>query len=131
MDESATAREPFARYYVRWLISRKGYKLGVITPAQELLQHCDYVLTKAAGNVISTLCIVDCESEGGKTFSLSPVDLARVAREAIEAQETPIALRITILEIGVGEIDRAAKSRLAAYKGRGKGYRTAAVGVDS
>jgi rhomboid protease GluP len=131
MDESATAREPFARYYVRWLISRKGYKLGVVTPAQELLQHCDYVLTKAAGNVISTLCIVDRESEGGKTFTLSPVDLARVARETIAAQQTPIALRITILEIGVGEIDRAAKSRLAAYKGRGKGYRTAAVFVDT
>ncbi|GLS19611.1 hypothetical protein GCM10007874_26280 [Labrys miyagiensis] len=131
MNESATTREPFARYYVRYLITRKGYKLGVVQAAQGLLQHSDYVLTKNTGNVISTIVIVNGESEPGKTFTMPPEDLARVARETVAAQRTPIMLRIAILEIGPEEIDRAAKSRLAAYKGRGKGYRTAAVGVDT
>ncbi|CAM5764055.1 hypothetical protein LMIY3S_01018 [Labrys miyagiensis] len=131
MNEFATAREPFARYYARYLVARKGYKLGVVPVAQELLQHCDYVLTSANGNSLSIIGIVDRESERAKTFDMQPADLARVARETVEAQRTPIMLRISIVEIGSFEVDKASRAHLAAYKGRGKGYRTVAIGVDT
>jgi rhomboid protease GluP len=137
MDESATTREPFARYFVRYLITRKGYKLGVVPQAQELLQHCDYVLTKSGGSRISTIGIVNCESTPGKVCTLPPEDLARIARDIKQsgsvAGRKSLRPKVTIYEIGPEEIARADKSRLSAYRNRGwgKGYSTSAIAVDT
>ena len=60
MDGSGgTAEQSFASYLAKALIARKGYRPGTVPEAQELLAHCDAVLTLSYGLTLSIVAIVD------------------------------------------------------------------------
>ncbi|WP_181161130.1 rhomboid family intramembrane serine protease [Labrys okinawensis] len=130
MDESATQREHFSRYYARYLVAKRGYRLGALPRSEELLQHCDYVLTSSAGKRISIVGIVNRDSAEGKTFTMPAQDLAALARHVAGSLPAAARLAITIYEIGSCAIGRADKSRLSRHRSHGKNYATKAIAVD-
>lgn len=130
MEESATEREPFFRYYARYLVAKRGYRLGALPQSEELLQHCDYVLTRSAGNRVSIAAIVNCDSAEGKIFTMPAQSLAGLARHIAGSLPASAKLAITIYEIGSRAIGRTDKSRHSGHKSRGKGYATRAIAVD-
>lgn len=130
MDGSATEREHFSRYYARYLVAKHGYRLGALSQSEELLQHCDYVLTKSAGKRISIVGIVNCDSSEGKTFTMPAQGLAGLAQHIAGSLPAAAGLAITIYEIGSRAIGRADKSRLSGHRSRGRKYATKAIAVD-
>lgn len=130
MDGSATMHEPFARYYARYLVARRGYRLGAPPQAEALLQHCDYVLTGSAGNRVSIIGIVNCDSADAKSFTASARELVAIAERSVGALSAKAKLAITIYEMGSRALERADKRRLSAYRSRGGRYAIRAIGVD-
>ena len=130
MEESATEREPFSRYYARYLVAKRGYRLGALPQSEELLQHCDYVLTRSAGNRISIVGIVNCDSAEGKIFTMPAQGLSGLAQHIVGALPASAKLAITIYEIGSRAIGRTDKSRLSGHRSGGRRYATRAIAVD-
>ena len=117
MDGSGgTAEQSFASYLAKALIARKGYRLGTVPEAQELLAHCDAVLTLSYGLTMSIVAIVDREAKPWRRFELSKEELDRIGMDCLRytgaggGRKLPVD--ITVIEVGEAAVAAEEKERL-------------------
>jgi rhomboid protease GluP len=105
MDEpSQPEARTFAAYAAQALIAKKGYRLGTVPEARLLFDHCDAVLTRADGQTLAILCIVDREKNPERRFGLSRQDLEKIGTACLpytgRAGFRKLPVRISVAEIG-------------------------------
>jgi rhomboid protease GluP len=110
----------FAAYLARRQAADKGFALGTVPEARELVHACDIVMTKSDGLNFEILCILDRESRPSRSFGLSGGDLQRIGKACLKhsgsVSGTKMPVIIHILEIGNFPADDEQKRRLSALK---------------
>ena len=120
MDGSAPAKETFAAYFAKYLIARQGYQPLAPPEAAELVDQCDFVLTKSDGVTFAIVAIVDREADPQKIVALSSYAVDGIAKACLRYAGTvnraQMPASVSVYEIGPGAISPESIARLTPYR---------------
>jgi rhomboid protease GluP len=104
MDPIVAAHsEDLADYITKALIAKKGYRLGTVPEAKELLNYFSAVLTRADGVTMSIVTIVRADDQFWRGISIMKEMLERIGRDCLvytgRAGYRKLPVSITVLAL--------------------------------
>lgn len=118
-----SAGVPFAAYFAKYKVARRGYQLADVPELQPLVAVCDYLLVRADGFRFSLIAIVDRDARPEARFTLNVTQLWEIGRDCLAYTGTvngkKVPVSISIYEIGGDGDATEAIDRLAPLR-RGK-----------
>jgi len=114
--------DTFAVYLAKQYIAKKGFTVGTVPEASALAEECDIILTGLTAMNLQLICMVDCEANPGKRFTMSPSAVEEIGQQclkysgAINGSKMPVSIQI--MEIGKRPIDNSDRDRLKGFKRR-------------
>jgi rhomboid protease GluP len=129
--------ETFCNYLAKQFVSKKGFSVGAVPEAQQLIGASDVVLTLHHGVPFTILCLIDREANPGKTFDLPLSELEAIAADcqkysvslsSFGSTRMPVVIRV----IEIGEISEEQWAGLEAIGSPvfSRKFRISALAVD-
>ena len=108
------APDTFCTYLARQLIAKQGYAIGLVDEAAPLAENCDIALMHHDGYSLTLVCLIDRETNPGKTFDLTPEAVSDIGKACLQhtgrIHRAKMPVKIQIME--VGPQDATARERL-------------------
>ena len=115
------APDTFCTYLARQLIAKQGYSIGVVAEAAPLAENCDIALMHHDGYSLNLVCLIDRETNPGKTFDLTPEAVTDIGKACLQytgrIHRAKMPVKIQIME--VGPQDATARERLKLMRPSG------------
>ena len=112
------APDTFCSYLARQLVAKEGYAIGVVTEAAPLAENCDIALMHHDGASLTLVCLIDRETNPGKTFGLTPEAVGDIGKACLHytgrISRAKMPVKIQIME--VGPQDATARERLSLLR---------------
>jgi rhomboid protease GluP len=108
------APDTFCTYLARQFIAKQGYSVGLVAEAAPLAENCDIALMHHDGYSLTLVCLIDRETNPGKTFDLTPEAVSDIGKACLQytgrIHRAKMPVKIQIME--VGPQDATARERL-------------------
>lgn len=108
------APDTFCTYLARQFVAKQGYSVGLVVEAAPLAENCDIALMHHDGYSLTLTCLVDRETNPGKTFDLTPEVVNDIGKACLQytgrIHRAKMPVKIQIME--VGPEDTTARERL-------------------
>ncbi len=115
------APDTFCTYLARQLVAKQGYSVGMVAEAAPLAGSSDIALMHHDGYGLTLACLIDRETNPGKTFDLTPEAVTDIGKACLQytgqIQRAKMPVKILIME--VGPQDGTARERLSRYRPSG------------
>jgi rhomboid protease GluP len=112
------APDTFCTYLARQLVAKQGYSIGVVAEAAPLADNCDIPLMHHDGYSLTLVCLIDRETNPGKTFDLTPEAVSDIGKACLQytgrIHRAKMPVKIQIME--VGPQDATARERLKRFR---------------
>lgn len=95
---------PFAVYFAKYQVARRGYRHAEVPELQPLVAVCDYLLVRSDGFRFSVIAIVDRDARPTARFTVTMTQLREIGRAClaytgtINGKKMPVS--ISVYEIG-------------------------------
>lgn len=98
------APDTFCTYLARQLVAKQGYSVGVVAEAAPLAENCDIALMHHDGYSLTLVCLIDRETNPGKTFDLTPEAVGDIGKACLQytgrIHRAKMPVKIQIMEVG-------------------------------